>query len=257
MGKFPMPASLMSGWEIAEPAGIAGSLTADEVHAWLFDLEVPPRPAQMLSNYLSHDERERAARFHLAHHRRRFESAHGLMRWLLAHYAGVEPAALQFAAGPSGKPGLAAPAASSDLVFNLSHSGGRAMLGVARGMAIGVDIEVMRAVPESDAIARSMFAAPEVQALQALDPARRDDGFFACWTRKEAYVKAQGGGLSVPLDGFEVGVDPDAPAALYSIAGSTQAAARWTLWGDRVAGDAWFAVAVDRRPATLRRVIPS
>jgi 4'-phosphopantetheinyl transferase len=248
-----MPATLTTDWRRAAATAVAGGLAPDEVHAWLVDLDQPPRPASELAALLSDDERERAARFHFASHRQQFEVARGLLRWLLGHYTGVAPEALRFALGSAGKPALAGAAVASGIGFNLSHSGGRALLGVARGMAIGVDIEAVRAVPESEAIANSLFASTEVEALRNLPAERRVDGFFACWTRKEAYVKAVGGGLAVPLHAFAVSVDPDAAAELGSIAGSQAAAAAWTLWGGRVAADAWAAIAVDRNPVRLHR----
>ena len=250
-----MADQMNAAWTMADAAVVAGSLDADEVHAWLIDLDAPAPGDRPPTEYLSDDEHARAARFRFDDHRRRFATARGLMRWLLAHYTGSDPAALRFGHGPAGKPALLAAPAAADLAFNLSHSGGHALLGVARGMALGVDIESVRAVPDSASIASSLFATAEVQALQALPLPRRSEGFFACWTRKEAYVKALGGGLSVPLDGFEVSVDPDAPAALRSIGGSPGAAAGWTLWGERLGCGAWCAVAVDRRPARLRRIM--
>jgi 4'-phosphopantetheinyl transferase len=248
-----MPISLTPDWCPAVATSVAGGLAPDEVHAWLVDLDQPPRPASELAALLSDDERERAARFHFVSHRQQFEVARGLLRWLLGHYTGVAPEALRFALGSAGKPALAGVAMASGIRFNLSHSGGRALLGVARGVAIGVDIEAVRAVPESEAIANSLFAGTEVEALRHLPADRRVDGFFACWTRKEAYVKAVGGGLAVALDGFAVSVDPDAAATLHSIAGSEAAAASWTLWGGPVAADAWAAIAVERNPVRLRR----
>jgi 4'-phosphopantetheinyl transferase len=244
--------SLTGPWQPMPVASVAELLAPGDVHAWTVDLDEPPADVRRLAALLSDDEAERAARLQFDRDRRRFVMARSALRCVLGHYTGVAPAALRFALGHAGKPALDCPAGTDGLAFNLSHSGGQALIGVARGMAIGVDLEAARQVPEYEAIAKSHFAVAEVAGLFALPQARRMDGFFACWTRKEAYVKAIGGGLSVPLDSFEVSLDPDAPAQLRAIDGSACAAAAWTMWGGVLPTRAWTAIAVDRNPARLQ-----
>jgi 4'-phosphopantetheinyl transferase len=164
------------------------------------------------------------------------------MRTILGHYLDACAASLCFASGAAGKPQLAGLHAASGLHFNLSHSGSHGLLGVA-GHAIGVDVEQQRPMPDLHALARANFASSEVQALLALPAELQHDGFFACWTRKEAIVKALGGGLSIPLADFDVSVDPRDPVRLHSLPAGARPSA-WTLWGERAMPDLWVAAAV-------------
>ncbi len=172
------------------------------LHVWPLDVGDDERAR--LSEFLSEEERARAARFVFERDQQRFAVARGRMRELLAAALGVRPSALAFVTSVHGKPALA----SSDLTFNLSHSGGLAALGIAQGRAIGVDIEEVRPLKED--IAGRFFSAREVAALRALPAAEQLDAFYRCWTRKEAIVKAIGEGLSHPLDTFDVTIGRDA-----------------------------------------------
>ena len=201
----------------------------------------------------------RAARFHFEVHRRRHIAAHGQMRFVLATYVGTAPQFLRFEREERGKPLLACPAAGNlsiardaPLAFNLSHSEDQGLLAIARATIVGADIEVQRHLPDLDALARSHFTPAELRDLNALPDARLHDGFFAAWTRKEAYVKALGAGLSVPLDSFEVALHPDQPAALRSIEGSETQARAWTLWAARPVHGTWASVAVRIAGASVR-----
>jgi 4'-phosphopantetheinyl transferase len=229
-------------------------LGADEVHAWLFPLDAPVRPIDDLALLLDDAERQRAARFVFERDRRRFIAGRGMLRLLLGRHAGIDPARLAFALGPQGKPSIATPAVSTPLEFNLSHSQGWALLGVGHGGVIGVDIEVHRDIPEAEQIAASHFAPNELRQFLALPASQREAGFFACWTRKEAYVKALGGGLTVPLDRFEVAFVPGDKPRLRSIDESEQAAREWTLWDIDVGHGMTAAVIVHATGSVLRRM---
>jgi len=248
------PEEPTTAWKPAQAAATvgAGALEERDVHLWLLPLDLPPRSCEELTAALDLDERDRASRFHFDRDRRRFESGRGLLRFLLGGYTGTAPAAIRFEYGPQGRPCIAGALGTARVEFNLSHSGGWALLGVTRGRAIGVDLEAARHIPELEDIARRHFAPAEMDSLLRLPPPRRTEGFFACWTRKEAYVKAIGGGLSVPLDRFEVSVDPGAPVGFRSIDGSAEAAANWSLWGFRPLVDYWAAVAVHGNGLTLQ-----
>jgi 4'-phosphopantetheinyl transferase len=169
---------------------------------------------------------------------------------VLAAYVGLPPARLRFAREARGKPQLVDVA--DGLAFNLSHSHDQGLLAVSRLQPLGADIEVQRPMSDLDALARSHFTAAELKAWGALPHERRQDGFFAAWTRKEAYVKALGAGLAVPLDSFEVALHPDQPAALRSVAGSAEAATAWTLWAARPTAASWAAMAVHFAHAEVR-----
>ena len=243
---------LSADWEPVPLHALPPLASECEAQAWLLPLDDPPLSHRTLADSLSPDERERAARFHFEHDRRRFEAARGLLRWLLAQQARLAPAEIDFCLGDHGKPALHPRHGDLHLSFNVSHSGPMALVGLMRGSTIGVDIELRRDVPEYEAIAASNFAPEERRELARLPSAQRLDAFFAGWTRKEAYIKAVGDGLHAPLDRFVVTVDPQQPPRLQSIAGSARAAAAWTLWAARADAQAWAAVAVPRRGVRVR-----
>ena len=239
-------------WPAAWPVQGLPMPAEGELHLWRMSLAEPAGEWAQLAAWLDAEEAARSARFHFEVHRRRFIAAHGQMRLVLGAYAGRAPGALCFDSEPGGKPRLADAAGAPGLSFSLSHSGDEALLGLAHGAAIGVDIEVQRHLPELDAIARAHFGSEELRSLHALPPSRRHDAFFAAWTRKEAYVKALGVGLALPLDSFEVSVHPDQPAALRAIGGSQAAAQAWTLWAGRPTPQSWAAAAIRWPQATVK-----
>jgi len=246
-----------------------------ELQLWLLPLDQPPWPGETLSALLDDEERARAARFHFEIHRRRFAHGRGMLRLLLSHCTGTAPAQLRFVHGPQGKPALrpACPAApepappsqaplnrpsTSDalgagpLAFNLSHSGEWALLGLSAAGEVGVDIELPREVPELESIARANFAPREFEGLMALPAPARGDGFLAGWTRKEAFVKALAGGLSIPLSSFEVTLAPGLPPRLLHVAAPAPAATEFTLWAGRTPQEGWVAAVVRSARASVR-----
>lgn len=154
--------------------------------------------------------------------------AHARLRQLLGEALLRPPGALQFLAGEHGKPELAGEHAGN-LRFNLSHSGGWGLVGWARGRSIGVDVECWRAMHDEAALVRRFFSSAEHDAYQALAPAERSAAFFNCWTRKEAYIKAVGRGLGLPLDSFDVSMDAGAAARLLRTNPEYDAGRRWSL----------------------------
>jgi 4'-phosphopantetheinyl transferase len=176
---------------------------------WLADLD-----GSSGAECLSEEERARAERFVTPELRQRWSAGREFLRRALAAYAGCEPAALSFVYGASGKPALK----DGAVRFNLSHCGPVALLAVTADMDIGVDVELVRPVPEMEHIARRFFAPEEAAALLRLPEIEREQAFFACWTRKEAFVKCLGEGLSHPLDSFEVSMTAAEPARLIRTA---------------------------------------
>jgi 4'-phosphopantetheinyl transferase len=201
-------------------------ITPAEVHLWQAALDVPPARAGQLAGGLSPDERQRADAFHFERDRAHFIAARAFLREVLGRYVGLPSPAVRFRYGPSGKPEIEA---GGPIQFNLSHSGELALLAVAQGRAVGVDVERMRPDFAGEPMARRFFAPGEVAALLDLPEYMRELAFYRCWTRKEAYLKARGDGLSFPLDQFEVTLTPGEPARLLRVQGDEGEAARWHL----------------------------
>jgi 4'-phosphopantetheinyl transferase len=202
-------------------------LERDEVHVWRAVLDVGPRRLEALRDTLDPDERRRAARFVFARDRDRFVAGRGTLRELLARYLGRAPGELAFSYGPHGKPAVAG--AARDLRFNLSHAGGLALYAVAEGRELGIDVETMRPDFATERIAERFFSPAERAALRRVAAEQRCEAFFACWTRKEAYMKALGRGFSLPLDAFDVSLAPGEPAALLATREDPADRERWWL----------------------------
>ncbi|HEX8710063.1 MAG TPA: 4'-phosphopantetheinyl transferase superfamily protein [Pyrinomonadaceae bacterium] len=216
-----------SSWQ-APPEHL--SLACDVVHVWLARLKQPAARARALLELLSPDERERAARFRFERDRESFINARGILRTLLGRYLEQEPASLRFDYNAYGKPSLAgASAATTALRFNLSHAHQLALYAFAREREVGIDLEYMREEFACEEIAGRFFSEREVEGLRGLAEDRRKEGFFNCWTRKEAYIKARGLGLSLPLDEFDVSLAPGEPAALLDVRDEPLELQRWSL----------------------------
>lgn len=179
-------------------------LPGEEVHLWRVDLAAVADGESRWLTILSPDEQTRAARFRFARDRRRFAATRAVLRMVLGAYLGSEPGKIIFAYAEKGKPSLRSQNSAESIEFNVSHSGDVALLAFARGRPLGVDVEQVRDNLDPLAIARRYFSAQEQSQLAALAPEERYAGFFRCWTRKEAYIKARGDGLSLPLDSFDV-----------------------------------------------------
>jgi 4'-phosphopantetheinyl transferase len=190
---------------------------AGEVHLWRVRLDDWAGRFAEFWRTLSDDERARADRFHFSLHRVRFVVGRGALRAILASYLADDAARLQFRYGPQGKPRLV-PTADDALRFNVSHSDGLALYAVCRDRELGVDVERIRPGLELAAIAERFFSPGEAAVLRALPQALLTTAFFNGWTRKEAYLKAKGDGLSLPLDQFDVSLAPGEPPALLSSA---------------------------------------
>lgn len=216
-------------WRPTPPGPLA--LADDEVHVWRASLRPPPAELARLQGHLSADERARAARFRFEPHRVAFVAGRGVQREILSRYTGVAPAALAYREGSHGKPELDGPAAATGIRFNVSNSGDLALYAVTLRREVGVDVEWMKPMPDGVDIARRFFSAPENEVFAALGEEVRDLAFFRCWTRKEAYIKAVGEGLSMPLDRFDVAFAPGQDARILCTRGTPAEAERWTMMG--------------------------
>ncbi len=200
------------------------ALSPDEVHVWIADLDsyLPDNFQQLLSR----DELERAHRFHFAEHRNHFIVARGLLRKLLAGYLSDDPTDLKFEYAEKGKPSVTSAQA---IKFNLAHSHGHAAYAFSRNRELGIDIELIRPDFGGEDIARRFFSTHEVDCLETVPKGLAGQAFFNCWTRKEAYIKAIGEGLSMPLDAFDVSLAPGEPAALLRNRLNETEVARWSM----------------------------
>lgn len=178
-----------------------------QVHVWPVSLDPVDAAQPALEAILSDQERERAGRYVFERDRRRFIAGRATLRIVLAEYLGVSAEAIGFREGPNGKPYLSS-RLHRGLEFNMSRSHGLGLIAICVGEEVGVDVELVRDVEDAANIVQRFFCPEEIAQWMALDQARRTHAFFDCWTRKEAYVKAVGAGLQIPLNSFAVSFRP-------------------------------------------------
>jgi 4'-phosphopantetheinyl transferase len=205
------------------------TLASDEVHVWRASLNCTAAQVEILKHILSAEELRRAGRYRFQKDREHFIVARGLLRTILGRYLDVEPGQLRFCYGPHGKPALKMEPGEDTLSFNLSHSHELCLFAVSRGRELGVDVEYIQAHLADDQIAERFFAPREVELLRGLPNDVQREAFFIFWTRKEAFIKATGKGLSLPLNQFEVSLVPGKPIVLLSANGDHQETFRWSL----------------------------
>ncbi|MFO0878583.1 MAG: 4'-phosphopantetheinyl transferase superfamily protein [Gemmataceae bacterium] len=197
----------------------------EEVHVWSVSLARSGEELVHLREILSQDERDRACRYLHQPSRQQFIAARAFLRLILGRYLGVEPSRVMFQHSNTGKPILC----GGGIHFNISHSHQLALIGITRLGEIGVDVEHVRSVTTFLDMAERYFTPGESAALKRLPPGAREQAFYHIWTRKEAFLKAIGLGLSHGLERFEVSVPPDDPARILHIDGDRSAGARWSM----------------------------
>ena len=217
------PAPPSSGAPADDPPILGG----DDVHIWRISLDRSDVDGDRA--LLSSDELARADRFVQARDRIHFAAGRAALRGILARYLDTAPDQLGFSHAPAGKPTLGGQWASSGIQFNLSHSQALGLLAVSRERSLGIDIEWMnRTIPVME-ICERFFSEGEISTLRGLPEEHKVAGFFECWTRKEAFIKALGGGLSIPLDSFDVSFGNE-PAALKWVRSEFTDGSRWKLY---------------------------
>ena len=242
-------------------------LAKGEVHVWRAFLDLPQPQIQALEQILADDERTRAQRFRFSKDRTHFIAARGLLRTILGRYLLQDPQTLSFSYNAYGKPSLTesgqrattrvAPTVSGRmkedaLSFNLTHAHRMALYAITRNRAVGVDVEYIQRQMEWESVAERFFSPYEVRMLKAVSPDMRHVAFFNCWTRKEAYIKARGMGLSLELDSFDVSLTPGEPAALLNIREEGQDISNWSLHDLYPGGDYIAALAVEGQISSLK-----
>jgi len=210
------------------PPGTA-RLDGDQIHVWSvvlsdFDGELPQFQAM-----LSSVERMKAERFRFSKDSNHYVIRRGILRVILGRYLEHRPSEIDFCYGPFGKPEIKGDLAGGGLNFNDSHSGDLAVYAVTRACPLGVDVEKLRPVPDFEEIASRFFTPREAETLIGLPSERQMEAFFACWTRKEAFLKATGEGIGEGLAKVEVTLTPGEEAEILRIAGESQAQTEWQL----------------------------
>jgi 4'-phosphopantetheinyl transferase len=229
-----------------------GLPAAEEARVWLAPLDVGAATVDRLAAVLSPDERDRAVRFHFRRDAMRWIVARATLREILGAHLETEPAAIAFTYGPKGKPALTVEEGRGNLQFSVSHSADLAAFAVTVEVPVGVDVERLRDVEDMEQIAARTFSARECGALRNLLREQRQAGFFNCWTRKEAYIKALGEGLSYPLDRFSVSLAPGMPACLEIVEDAPAHVETWTMEALPVRAGFAGAVVVGRPGARVR-----
>lgn len=204
-------------------------LEEGEVHVWRAFEADAARVLSQLGPTLSDDERAKAGRLQVARERDRFVVARGVLRDILSRYLNVAPGVIRFEYGEAGKPELTSKVNVEQVRFNVTHSGSLAVYGITRERQIGVDIERVRPFRDLERIAKRFFAPSEWSALRLLPAELRDEGFFNCWTRKEAFLKATGVGVAYPLSSFAVTLRPGEPAKFLELESEVFGRTRWIL----------------------------
>jgi 4'-phosphopantetheinyl transferase len=220
-----------------QPSPLEGApppLAANAIHVWRLQLHELPETL-----LLAREEEERAARMRHEPSRRIFLHTRTMLRRILALYTGEPAEKLPLVISEQGKPSLDFENAPC---FNLSHSGDIGLIAITRAAHVGIDLEMLRDVTRPDRIAKTYFTPNEQATLASLPESLQLDAFHACWTRKEAYVKATGTGIANQLARFDVTLAPDQPAQICAIDGDAQKAQATTLHAFRPAKNAWAAV---------------
>ncbi len=218
-------------------------ITNEQVHVWCAGLDQCESRIQQLESILSDEEQSRAQRFYFQKDRDHFIVARGTLRDILSRYLNRQPERLNFCYNEYGKPMLAEN--SGRLSFNISHSGNIALYAVTYGREVGIDVEQIRPDFAEEPIARRFFSPAETAVFSVLAAHEKKEAFFSCWTRKEAFIKATGKGVSFGLDNFDVSLVPDKPAALLSVKGDKKEARRWSLKNLDIQPDYRAALAVE------------
>ncbi len=205
------------------------SLPETDVHVWFVRLEEISGHLGTLLEILAPHEAARAGRFFFERDRNEYILTRGLLRQILGCYAGLSPRLLEFLYNRYGKPVLAGEGPGDRLAFSVSHSHGVAVYAITRGRQVGVDIEYTDEHVEFDQLAERLFSPREISLFRQVPINKRSEAFYSCWTRKEAYIKASGEGLSLDLRSFDVGCGPEPAASALSLADDPGGTQRWSL----------------------------
>jgi 4'-phosphopantetheinyl transferase len=245
----PVSVNAITGWcEKSE----GPSLGQFEIHIWRIGLVWPDIVESRLKVFLTDEEFHRADGFHFARDQKRFIIRRAVLRRLLASYLGTRAALIHLRPGPYGKPFIREQEEPGGIRFNCSHSGDFGLIAISRGGELGCDVEQHRQLEDAQDLAAACFSESEIKELAKLPQSLKMPGFFNCWTRKEAFVKAIGLGLSFPLNRLSVSLTPGRPATLLDVAENPEAIKRWTMISLDVGPDYSAALVFEGRNANLQ-----
>jgi len=227
------------------------NLPDDTIHIWRMNLDVSCSHRQAYYELLNSAERKRAARYRFAEPRNRFIVARAELRQLIGRYINRAPDTITFDKNAWGKPALAE-CVDAHLEFNIAHSGDLALYAFSRNRIVGVDVEFIHPIEDVDHLVTNFFSVYEQQTFGQIPKEMQLQAFFNGWTRKEAYIKGQGKGLSIPLDSFDVTLLPGEPAALLADRTDETAVQRWKLMDIKAGNGYTAALAVETGGVALR-----
>ncbi|HTL71825.1 MAG TPA: 4'-phosphopantetheinyl transferase superfamily protein [bacterium] len=223
-----------------------------EIHLWRISLASQLDEDIRLKKLLSSEELDQAGCYRFVRDQRRFIIRRAVLRQLLAACLATSPLAVRLELGVHGKPIVSGQADGGDLRFNCSHSGDWALVALARGIELGVDLEQHQPMSDAADVAKKFFTTAEINELNHLPSALKTAGFFNCWTRKEAFVKALGLGLSYPLNRFVVSLSPEKPAALLAVTDDPAALEKWSMISLKVVPEYSAALVFEGKSAALK-----
>jgi 4'-phosphopantetheinyl transferase len=219
---------------------------------WVTALTTSSSNLEALRRILSHNELDRAARFHFDEHRTRYIVAHGCLRQLLSRYLSIPASSIEFGLGTNGKPSLAGEAAGTGLQFNLAHSADLSLTAVVTGSQVGVDVEQVRILPDANELVQRFFSKREAAEFAGMTEAQKPLGFFRLWTRKEAWLKATGDGIAHLLDKVEVSFSAAEAARLLRLPEGFSSLADWSLCNLEPGPGYVGALAIPRKDVEVR-----
>jgi len=227
------------------PTALLPELTGRSILIWTLRTQVGEDVSAAFEQVLARDERQRAAQFRVAQARESFVVTRAVLRILLGRYLGAGAGAVRLQYGAFAKPAIAP---DSSLRFNVTHSGDNAAIALTIGCEIGIDLDGLRPLPELEQIATRFFCPDDAAEILSQPPEQRERAFFTCWTRKEAYIKATGAGLSMPLTSFRVVQKPDGPGDLAVRLADGSLSESWTVHDLRLAPNSAAAIAYNDSP---------
>lgn len=204
-------------------------LADSDIHVWCASLKLPPQDLDELFQLLSSDEKTRAERFYFERDRNRFIAGRGLLRTIISRYLEMEASQMEFVYGDHGKPALKLAPQNKAFEFNLSHSKDLALYIFNWNRKIGIDVEYVHPRPDVDDFARQFFSPRESAFVNALSGKQKEDAFFKIWTCKEAFLKANGNGLTLPINQVEISLEAEGLVMLKSIGGNKAQVTHWHL----------------------------